>query len=82
MSVDKKKCDELFWWFEANKFKNTGSYKKNTNLVLEFCEYLEKTSAEMLQKSTNIFKNFTRSEVEEARKKMITGCNIWLEVIK
>lgn len=38
----KDKLDELFFWFENNEFKNEGNYPRNTNLVLEFSDYIDK----------------------------------------
>ena len=36
-----KKANLLFTYFETYKFQNELSYCRNTNLVLEFCDYVE-----------------------------------------
>ena len=35
------KANQLFTYFETHKFQNKLSYCHNTNLVLEFCDYVE-----------------------------------------
>ena len=36
-----QKISETFTYFEFQKFKNELSYDRRTNLVLEFCDYVE-----------------------------------------
>lgn len=69
------KASDLFTYFEFNKFRNELSYSKKTNLLLEFCDYIEHLSdweiADILNSDNN-------SDVRNFRKIINNGADIWL----
>ena len=79
----KKKIDTLFYWFEANKFKNEGNYPRATNLVLEFSDYVEKMDNCNLADSLGLTSDFDDLEDAEkaaahARTMIDKGIDNWL----
>lgn len=61
----KEKADELWFFFEQNKFKNEGEYSYNTNLVFAFADYVDGLSDEDLgdflgSDDDNLIKQFRR----------------------
>ena len=59
-----KRIDDLWEWFENNKFENKGNYPRNTNLAFEFYDWTEKMDnyelAECLKLTSDI------EDIEEA----------------
>ena len=71
----KKTADELFAAFELTKFKNRLSYGYKTNLVLEFCDYVEKLEDwELLE----ALKSSDSDDAAQFRQMMNKGIDIWL----
>ncbi len=71
----KLKADELFWYFENNLFQNTGNYPRNTNLVLEFSNFITELSVDELQSWGKLQ---SKQEAEALKKMINTGIDIWL----
>ena len=71
-----KKADELFWWFEQNRFENTGLYPRNTNLVFAFADYVDLLSDEEI--GTFLAKN-NKELATDFRKTIQTGIDKWIK---
>ena len=72
----KNKADCLFWIFEETLFQNKGNYPRQTNLVLEFAEFVSHSTQEDLER----YIPFSSEEEFRLFKKMISnGVDIWLD---
>lgn len=85
LSIDTKvRYDNLFWWFENNKFKNEGNYPRATNLVFEFSDWIESIDDDELAERLGLFADFKDVDdackaASQAREEMIRGIDNWLE---
>ena len=70
-----KKANELFWWFEQNRFVNLGAYPRNTNLVFAFADYIETLSDNDISEILSSTEN-----TKEFRDILNKGIDIWLEL--
>lgn len=69
------KASELFTYFEFYKFKDELQYNRRTNLLLEFCDYIEQLSDwEIL----DILDTQDISDAHNFRKTINNGADIWL----
>ncbi|MBR1605558.1 MAG: hypothetical protein IJ660_05585 [Alphaproteobacteria bacterium] len=72
----KHKADILFWIFEAELFQNTGNYPRQTNLVLEFADFIEHSTQEDLEQ----YITFTSTaEYTHLRQMILQGIDLWLD---
>ena len=72
----KDKADVLFWIFEKQYFRNTGNYPRQTNLVLEFAEFIQNSSKSDLEQ----YVHFRNDEEYLALKQIINqGIDLWLD---
>ena len=79
----KKRMDNLFWWFENNLFKNEGNYPRETNLVLEFDEWVRKADKDELAERLGFYSDYKDPEdaekrAEQARIEMLNGVDMWV----
>lgn len=72
----KKKADLLFWIFEEKFFQNRGNYPRNTNLVLEFSEFIDNSSRESLAPYLTFSSN---KEFMEFKQMINNGIDYWLD---
>ena len=84
LNLDRKKIDNLFWWFEENLFKNEGDYPRQTNLVLEFADYVDDASDFELAERLDLYKEYKDDEealevVRHIRTEILNGIDKWLE---
>ena len=71
----KKTADELFAAFELTKFKDQLSYGHKTNLILEFCDYVETLEDwELLE----ALKSSEPNDAVQFRQMINKGIDIWL----
>ena len=75
MSNLKEKIDNLFSWFENNKFTNEGNYPRSTNLVFEFDEWIRELSDISLSEYLGV----SLKSAVQARKMISAGIDKWLE---
>lgn len=80
----KERYNKLFWWFEENRFQNTGDYPRITNLVFEFSDYIERIDNQTLAAQLGFYKDFKDPDDAEkaaslARLQMSSGIDNWLE---
>lgn len=80
----KERYNKLFWWFEENRFQNTGDYPRKTNLVFEFSDYIERIDNQTLAAQLGFYKDFKDPDDAEraaglARLQMSSGIDMWLE---
>lgn len=71
----KTKADEMFAVFEINKFKDILPYGKNTNLIFEFCDYVDTLN------DWELLDNLNSSDPEDAvqfRQMINAGIDLWL----
>lgn len=78
-----ERYNQLFNWFEENRFQNTGDYPRDTNLVLEFQEYIGEIDNETLAGKLGFYKDFKDPKSAEkaaslARLQMTSGCDKWM----
>jgi hypothetical protein len=84
-TIDTKvRYDNLFHWFEENKFTNEGNYPRNTNLVFEFSEWLENVDGSELAERLGLYANFkdvddVENATNQAREEMMRGIDNWLK---
>lgn len=71
----KQKFNELFWFYEKNKFINEGSWSYDANLVFSFCDWIVSLSNEDLAEYLNIECN---NKIKKYRKELILGCDKWI----
>lgn len=80
--MSKEKCDNLFTWFEENKFENEGYYPRDTNLVFSFMDYLDNADneEEIAEKLELTYDEETESYVglDQAKEEMKKGCTAWI----
>lgn len=80
--MSKEKCDNLFTWFEENKFENEGDYPRDTNLVFSFMDYLDKADneEEIAEKLDLEYNEETGTYIglDHAKSEMKKGCATWL----
>lgn len=74
-NILKLKADELFWRFENNYFQNSGNYSRNTNLVLEFSDFITELSSDELQQWGKLQ---SRQEAETLKEMINKGIDVWL----
>lgn len=72
----KSKADTLFWKFEADLFKNTGNYPRQTNLVLEFADFVEHATQEDLEQYITFD---SENEYLLFKKMILQGIDLWLD---
>jgi len=72
----KAKADTLFWIFEAELFKNTGNYPRQTNLVLEFADFIEQASQEDLARYIPLS---SKKEYLRLKQMIMQGIDLWLD---
>ena len=72
----KQKADELFYWFENNRFQNRMNYSRQVNLVLEFCEYMETLEEDDLYQLLN---TTDPQDVTAFRRLISEGLDSWLD---
>ena len=84
-TIDTKvRYDNLFHWFEENKFTNEGNYPRATNLVFEFNDWLEKVDGSELAERLGLYADIkdvddVENAVNQAREEMMRGIDNWLE---
>ena len=84
-TIDTKvRYDNLFHWFEENKFTNEGNYPRATNLVFEFSEWLENVDGSELAERLGLYADFkdvddVENAANQAREEMMRGIDNWLE---
>ncbi len=71
----KEKADELWFFFEQNKFKNEGEYSYNTNLVCAFADYVDGLSDDDLG---DFLEDFDEQTIKKFRSIMNGGSEKWL----
>lgn len=74
-NILKLKADELFWRFENSCFQNSGNYPRNTNLILEFSDFIAELSSDELQQWGKLQ---SRQEAETLKEMINTGIDVWL----
>lgn len=85
MAIDTKvRYDNLFHWFENNKFTNEGNYPRATNLVFEFCDWLDTLDDFDLAELLKLTADFEDDDdiikaSRQAREELIRGVDNWLE---
>lgn len=85
-NIEHIKADQLFAWFEQNKFVNSGVYPRNTNLVFAFADFIDSLSDDKLLEILNfdndiLVNNKTEAsqiEVEHFRSIVKEGIDSWL----
>lgn len=84
-TIDTKvRYDNLFHWFENNKFTNEGNYPRATNLVLEFSDWLDTLDDFDLAELLKLTADFEDDDdiikaSRQAREELIRGIDNWLE---
>ena len=84
-TIDTKvRYDNLFHWFEENKFTNEGNYPRATNLVFEFADWLEELDDDALAEHLGLFADFKDVDdackaANQARIEILNGVDMWLE---
>ena len=84
-AIDTKvRYDNLFHWFENNKFTNEGNYPRATNLVLEFSDWLYTLDDYDLAEELGLFADFNDEDdalkaARQAREELTRGIDNWLE---
>ena len=84
-TIDTKvRYDNLFFWFENNKFTNAGNYPRATNLVFEFSDWLEELDDDALAEHLGLFADFKDVDdackaANQARIEILNGVDMWLE---
>ena len=85
LAIDTKvRYDNLFFWFENNKFTNAGNYPRATNLVFEFSDWIESMDDDELAERLGFFADFKDFEeagkaASQARQEIMRGVDNWLE---
>lgn len=74
--MSKEKCDNLFTWFEENKFENEGYYPRDTNLVFSFMDYLDNADNE--EEIADKLGLTDDDDLEQVKAEMKKGCITWL----
>lgn len=74
--MSKEKCDNLFTWFEENKFENEGDYPRDTNLVFSFMDYLDNADNE--EEIADKLGLTDEDNFEQAKAEMLKGCEKWI----
>lgn len=70
----KKELDDLFWWFEKEKFVYKKIYPYQTELVFAFADFVENANDETLQELMPDFSS------EDVRKTVRSGTEKWLKL--
>ena len=72
----KRKADLIFWIFEDKFFKNQGNYPRNTNLVLEFSDFISNATQESL---APYLKFSSDQEFCDFKQMISNGIDCWLD---
>jgi hypothetical protein len=84
-TIDTKvRYDNLFHWFEENKFTNEGNYPRATNLVFEFSDWLGTLDDYDLAELLGLTADFEDDDdivraSRQAREELTRGIDNWLE---
>lgn len=70
----KEQMDNLFAWYENNRFENDGIYSRNKNLIFGFAEFIESERGRDLIRET-----FGEDREDEILGLYNKGINQWLE---
>lgn len=73
---ERQKMNELFAWFEENKFENTGANSREMNLIFEFSDWVDTDEG-----LNFIYDEFGFDEIEKAKDiqaKFSRGINAYL----
>lgn len=73
----KDKMNKIFFWFEENRFENTGNYSRDLNLVFEFADWIDKKEGESF-----ICNYFDTDDVENIKGEFNRGINSYLDAVK
>ena len=73
----KDKMNKIFFWFEENRFENTGNYNRDLNLVFEFADWIDKKEGESF-----ICDYFDTDDAENIKGEFNRGINSYLDAVK
>lgn len=73
----KDKMNKIFFWFEENRFENTGNYNRDLNLVFEFAYWIDTKEGESF-----ICDYFDTDDAENIKGEFNRGINSYLDAVK
>lgn len=69
--------NKIFFWFEENRFENTGNYSRDLNLVFEFADWIDTKEGEIF-----ICDYFDIDDAENIKGEFNQGINSYLDAVK